>query len=115
MAERDFALSRQRIDQLVGLAGLDDLAPLNMAALAQLGELAIDLLMVGLPEKADRGIERLGELIARHRPFGQAGEDGVGKGQRSISRSSIFRSRRRVIEINALDFMHIIAYASICI
>src|SRR6202041_1309281 len=54
MAERSFALSRQRIDQLVGFAGLDDLAPLNMAALAQLGELAIDLLMVGLPEKADR-------------------------------------------------------------
>ena len=51
---------------------------------AQLGELAIDLLMVGLPEKADRGIERLGELIARHRTFGQAGEDGVSEGQGSI-------------------------------
>lgn len=97
MAERGFALGRQRIDQLVGFAGLDDLAPLNMAALAQPGELAIDLLMVGLPKKADRGIERLGELIARHGMFRQAGEDGVSKGQRSISRSSIFRFGRRMI------------------
>ena len=86
MAERDFAPSRQRINQLVGFAGLDALAPLNMAALAQLGELAINLLMVGFPKKADRGVERLGELIARHGVFRQAGENGVSKGQGAISR-----------------------------
>ena len=90
MAERGFALGRQRVDQLVGLAGLDDLAALNVAAVAQLGELAIDLLMVGLPEKADRGIERLGELIARHRMFRQACEDCVSKrqGRFPVRRSS---------------------------
>src|ERR1700732_2878884 len=50
-----------------------------MAAVAQLRQLAVDLLVVGLPEKADRGVKSLGELIARHRPFGQAGEDRVSK------------------------------------
>jgi hypothetical protein len=39
--------------------------------------------MVGFPEKTDRGIERLGEFIARHRPFRQAGQDGVRKGHGS--------------------------------
>jgi hypothetical protein len=37
--------------------------------------------MVRFPEEADRRIERLGELIARHRTFRQAGEDGITKGQ----------------------------------
>src|ERR1700731_845928 len=50
-----------------------------MAAVAQLAQLAVDLLVVGLPEKTDRGVKSLGELIARHRPFGQAGEDRVSK------------------------------------
>jgi hypothetical protein len=48
-----------------------------MAAVAQLRQLAVDLLVVGLPEEADRGVEGLGELVARHRPFGQAGKDRV--------------------------------------
>jgi hypothetical protein len=48
-----------------------------MAAVAQLREFALDLLVVGFPEKPDRGIERLGELIARHRTFGQASQDCV--------------------------------------
>jgi hypothetical protein len=53
-----------------------------MPAVAKFRELAIDLLMVGLPEKADRGIERLGELVARHRMFGQTCEDCVTQGHR---------------------------------
>src|SRR5689334_9493268 len=73
-----------------------------MAAVAQLRQLAINLLVVGLPEETDRGIEGLGELIARHRPLGQAGEDRVGK-------------RHGGVSLVLLDFMHIGAYASMCI
>src|SRR5258708_29198353 len=61
--------------------------------------------MVGLPEETDRGIERLGELIARHRPFRQACEDRVTKGHCA---NPPYSSRQ-------LDFMHEGAYASICI
>ena len=81
MPERGFAFGGQRVDELVGLSGLDDLAALNMAALTQLGEFAIDLLVIGFPEKADRGVECLGELVTRHGALGQAREDGVGEGQ----------------------------------
>src|SRR5436853_4978259 len=48
-----------------------------MAAVAQIRQLAVNLMVVGLPEEADRGVEGLGELIARHRPFGQARKDRV--------------------------------------
>jgi hypothetical protein len=39
------------------------------------------LLVIGLPEKADRGVECLGELVTRHWTLSQAREDGVGEGQ----------------------------------
>src|SRR6201996_8703701 len=75
--QRRLAVIRQRIDQLVRLAGLHHLAGLDMAAVAQLRQLAVDLLVIGLPEEADGGVEGLGELIARHRTFRQASEDRV--------------------------------------
>ena len=77
--QRGPALRRERIDQLVRLAGLHHLAALDMAAVAKPCQFAINLLVVGLPEESDRGVERLGELIARHRTFGQAGKDRVTK------------------------------------
>src|SRR4051812_23645663 len=48
-----------------------------MAAVAQPRQLAVDLLMVGLPEEPDRRVERLGEFIARHRAVRQACQDRV--------------------------------------
>src|SRR4029453_630195 len=81
MPERGSSLRREGVDQLVGLAGLDDLAALDMAAVAKAGELAINLLVVGLPEESNRRIEGLGELVARHRTFGEAGKDRVTKRQ----------------------------------
>ena len=77
MPQRGPAFRRRRVDQLVGLAGLHDLMALDVAAVAVLREFAIDLLVVGLPEEPDRGVERLCELIARHRPLRQAGKDCV--------------------------------------
>ena len=68
-----------RADQLVGLARLHHLAALDVAAVAKPRQLAIDLLVVGLPEEPDRRIEGLGELIARHRTFRQACKDSVAK------------------------------------
>src|SRR5579872_2903297 len=83
MPESSPAFRRQGIDKFVWLAGLDDLTPLNVTPLAQLGELAVNLLMVSLPEKADRRIKGLGELITGHRMLGQAGQNGITKRQRS--------------------------------
>ena len=51
--QRGSAFRGQRIDQFVGFAGLHDLVALDVAAVAELGEFAIDLLVVGLPEKPD--------------------------------------------------------------
>ena len=55
--------------------------PLPVAAVAKPGELAVNLLVVGLPEESNGCVERLGEFIARHRTFGQAGKDRVAKRQ----------------------------------
>ena len=77
--ERGPPFRRERIDQLVRLAGLQHLAALDMAAVAKFGEFPINLLVVSLPEKSNGVVERLGELIARHRTFGQAGKDRVTK------------------------------------
>jgi len=65
-----------------------------MAAIAKFRQLAIDLLMVGLPEEPDRRIEGLGELIARHRTFGQAGKDRIAKRQKNISKRSFGYEQR---------------------
>src|SRR6266498_2144524 len=72
-----------------------------MATVAKLGELPINLLVVGLPEESNGVVERLGELIARHRTFGQAGKDRVTKRQDAGLRLS-----------GLIDIMHKVAYAS---
>jgi len=43
---------------------LHDLAALNVAAVAEPCELAINLLVVGSPKEPDRRIERLGKFVA---------------------------------------------------
>src|SRR3954454_23154890 len=72
-----------------------------MAAVAKFCQFAINLLVVGLPEESNGVVERLGELIARHRTFGQAGKDRVTKRQVAGLRLS-----------GLIDIMHKVAYAS---
>src|SRR5436853_1837760 len=103
--QRGSALGCEGIDQLVGLARLHDLAALNVAPFAKPREFAINLLMVGLPKETDRGVERLGEFITRHRTFRQTCEDCVTK----------CHFANPSVHVSVLDFMHQSAYASICI
>ena len=84
--QRGSALGGEGVDQFVGLARLHDLAALDIAPIAQPREFAIDLLVVGFPEEPDRRVERLGELIARHRTLCQACKDRVAERQSSILR-----------------------------
>src|SRR5829696_430837 len=101
MPERGASFRRQRIDQLVRLAGLHHLAALDMAAVAKFCQFPINLLVVSLPEESNGVVERLGELIARHRTFGQAGKDCVTKRHDAGLRLS-----------ELIDIMHKVAYAS---
>src|SRR5713226_7235185 len=75
--QRRSALGREGIDQLVWLTRLHDLAALSVAPVAEPCELAVDLLVVRLPEEPDRRVEYLCEFIARHRTFRQADQDCV--------------------------------------
>src|SRR4029434_10139020 len=74
---------------------------LDMAAVAKFCQFPINLLVVGLPEESNGVIERLGELVARHRTFGQAGKDRVTKRHDAGLRLS-----------GLIDIMHKVAYAS---
>jgi hypothetical protein len=60
-----------------------------VAAVAKFCQFAINLLVVSLPEESNGVVERLGELVARHRTFGQAGEDRVTKRQDAGLRLSV--------------------------
>eukprot|EP01035_Chromulina_nebulosa_P036629 gene36628-biopygen24095 len=54
------AAGSEGVDELVGFAGLHHLATLDVATVAQPRQFPVDLLVIGLPEEADRGIECLG-------------------------------------------------------
>src|SRR4051812_27563710 len=60
-----------RIDRLVGSARLDHLLAVDKVVAAQLLELPVDLLVRSTPKEPYRGVESLGQLVARHGPLRQ--------------------------------------------